>query len=209
MSDYFKLLEAELSRVAAPGTRRRRPARRVLAIAAAVALLAGVPAAAVTGGALSGKKHDAREVSRFLHQKPIAEGTASNGARWQLLASEGDKGFCFGILMPSRDPGELAPGGGVGCGDRRPGVLFVSSASGGPGKHYGPRHSLALGTAPDAAVAVEISVGKGKLTVPTFDDPKGIRGRFYVTGIPTRWLRPRKHVRALDANGRVIARAGG
>jgi hypothetical protein len=207
MSGYFAALEREL--VSAAGRRgpRRRRGRGTVLLAAALLAAAGGTAAAVTG--TFDRRDEVREIGRLFRSAPIAEGTTSNGARWQLLASDAGGRFCFGIAMPSADPQMLRPGGGATCGRREPGILTIEAASGGPGRRYGPRHSLALGTAPDAAVSVEITVGKGKLTVPTFDDPKGIEGRFYVTGIPLRWQRQRRHVRAFDASGNVIARAGG
>ena len=209
MSGYFAALERELTAAAARQAPPRRRGRRVVLMAVAALLLVGVPAAAVTG-VLRGHR-DRDDVSRLLHSAPIAEGTQSNGARWQLLASSSSGRFCLGLAMPTGDPQELAPGAGGGCGDHEPGQLTLYSASTGLSRYTKPhpRHSLAYGTAPDGAVRIEVSRGRGRLTTQAFDDGEGIEGRFYVIEIPLRWQRSRRHVRAFDARGRVIARAGG
>jgi hypothetical protein len=209
MSTYFAELERELTTAAGQASPRRRPGRRVVLLAAAALVAAGVPAAAVTGVFKRDRGRD--EVSRLFHVPPIGEGVTPRGARWQLLAYQDGKRFCFGIAHPSNDPRAGQPGGGGGCDDHPPGVLTVYASSSSPGRYSppGPRHSLASGTAPDAAVTVELSVGSGRISVRTFDDPKGIKGRFYVAEIPFRWQRQRRHARAFDARGRVIARAGG
>jgi hypothetical protein len=208
MSGYFVRLEAELVEAAArERPKRRGRGRRVALLAAAALVLAGVPAAAVRDrGRVAGQAEQ-----RLLRSDPIATGATANGARWELLASDGERGFCFGIAMPSGDPRELAPGAGVTCGEHEPGELTIHVSSSGAGLHTRgrPRHSLASGTAPDAAVGVTIAHGGRSLHARTFDDRRGIEGRFYVAGIPLSWQRGRRHVEAIDANGRVIARAGG
>lgn len=208
MSDYFVLLERELTRAAGRAGGRRHRGRRAGLLAAAVLIGAGVPAAAVTGVF---RDDPAREVNRVFHEPPVAEGTTPNGARWQLLAYERDGRFCFGIALPTGDPDELQPGGGAGCDEHPPGTLTVSAASSVPGRFSKgrPRHSLVYGTAPDAAVSVRLRADGGSVTVRTVDDRKGIAGRFYAVGVPLRWQRQRRHAEALDARGEVIARAGG
>lgn len=208
MTGYFAQLERELAAAAGRQPVRRR-ARRVVLLAAAALVLAGVPAAAVTG--VVGIDRDRDDADRLFDREPVAEGVTPKGARWQLLASHESGRFCVGIALPSGDPDQLSPGGGVTCDHREPGELTIYAAYSQPGilSRGRPRHSVVAGTAPDAAVTVEISAGGAKLTTRTFDDADGIEGRFYATGVPLRWQRMRRHVRAYDARGKVVARAGG
>jgi hypothetical protein len=212
MSGYFTMLERELAASAGRRRRRHRGGRAAL-LAAALLMLAGVPALAVTG-VLSGD--DARDpADKLLHEEPIARGATPEGARWELLASEDERGFCFGVLTPTEDPREIAPAAGVTCGQRRPGALTVQIIYRGGSRHTrpSPPQTLVLGTAPEAAATVEASVRGERLAVRTIDDDRGIKGRFYVIEVPPRlhrrWQVSRRQVRALDAGGRVIARAAG
>lgn len=210
MSDYFGQLEHELTRAAARGGRPRRRGRRAVLLAAAALVVAGVPAAAVTG-AFDEDTEDA--VGRLMHEPGIAEGTTARGTRWRLVAEQRGEQFCLGLATPSDRPGELQPAFGGGCPDQAPGTLTVFAASTSLSRlsPRGPRHSLAYGTAPDAAARVRIGhpSSGGTVTVRTFDDRGGIAGRFYVAEIPLRWQRARRRVEALDATGAVVARAGG
>lgn len=210
MSDYFLQLEDELRRAAGRGAGHRRRGRRAALLAAAALIVVGVPAAAMTG-AFEEDTEDA--VLRLMHQSGIAEGTTPRGTRWRLAAEERRGRFCIGLATPTRRPGELEPAFGGGCDDRAPGTLTVSAASTRVSRlsPRGPRHSLAYGTAPDAAARVRIGHPSSDrtVTVRTFDDSKGIEGRFYVAEIPLRWQRARRHAEALDRNGNAIARAGG
>jgi hypothetical protein len=209
MTDYFRQLGDELSAAAERTRPRRRRGRRVALLAAAALVVAGVPAAAVLD---SDEDRGPDEADRLLHTDPILTGTTPRGLRWELQASEDEKGrFCFGTTMPTDDPEELAPAAGVGCGDHEPGELTIHVNSTQPGRHSRDRrrHSLASGTAPDEAASVTITHADGRISVKTLDDPKGIEGRFYVAEIPLRWQRGRRHVVARDAQGKVVARAGG
>ena len=208
MTGYFERLERELAAAAERTPQTRRRGMRVALLAAAVLVVAGVPAAAVLNRDDDRGREDA---DRLLHTEPIATGTTPRGTRWELLASDDERGFCFGTTMPRDDPEELAPAAGVTCGEHEAGELTIHVSSTIPARDSRDRrrHSLASGTAPDEAVSVTITRGDGKISVRTLDDSKGIKGRFYVAEIPLRWQRGRRHVVALDAHGEVVARAGG
>ena len=201
MSGYFTELERELTRAAArvePRPRRSR-ARRIVLIAAAGLVLAGVPAVAVTG--VLEKKRD--RVPHLGARAAIAEGQERHGRRWQLRAAQTSAGFCFGLFVYSGEPDELAPGGGLSCGELKPGRLSVGAGYGG----RSPEYALVYGPAPDEAASVLVRAGGATIVARTIDDHAGLAGRFYVVDVPRRALPGRVTVTAHDRDGRTIGKS--
>jgi len=211
MTGYFTQLEQELVSAAArhdaartPGapersaTRRRIVSRRMALIAAGLLVVAGVPAAAVTGVFRPHREVDG--LVRLSEPRVILEGATPDRGHWQLLASRSDRGFCFGIRLPADLPGATRGVFSEACGGAEPGSLSVATSSGGSV----PRNGLAFGMTPDGAERVRIEARRISVTVKTLDDHAGLEGRFYVAELPIRTSLGRTTVRALDQDGNVI-----
>jgi hypothetical protein len=213
MTGYFAELEQELLAAAErqrnearspqpASTSRRFGARRlrVMTVALALVVVAGVPAAAVTGVFRPHREPDG--LVRLAERRVIAEGTTPDRGHWQLLASQSDVGFCFGIRMPTGIPGDDGTTVSEGCGVAQPGSLKVATASGGSLRQNG----LAFGMAPDQAARARVE-GRGvTVTVETLDDNVGLDGRFYVAELPVRTSLGPTIVIALDNDGAVIGK---
>jgi hypothetical protein len=213
MTGYFAELERELLAAAerqraetrspeSATTSRAFRSRRIRVVAVALSLLvvAGVPAAAVTGVFRPHREPDG--LVRLTERRAIAEGTTPDGRHWELLASQSDAGFCFGIKLPV----SLSPDEGTsvreGCGGSSPGSLKVATTSGGSLRQNG----VAFGMAPEEAVAVRVEARGAAVTVDTVDDNAGLDGRFYVAELPIRTSLGPTSVVALDHNGAVIGK---
>lgn len=210
MNGYFGNLETELvaaarREVSAKPTRngviaqlRTRRIRRVGALTVGVALLAGVPAAALTGVFTPHTEPDG--LVRLSERSVIARGSTPDRGQWELLASRSDVGFCFGIRLPSGDIGDVSTTVSEGCGGAEPGQLSLASSSGGSLKV----RALVFGMTPDGAVAVRVRADDVDVTVKTIDDLGGLAGRVYVAELPTREALGSTRVEALDAGGAII-----
>lgn len=214
MTGYFAGLERELIAAAerlrnvpdaSTGSPRRRRGRRRMRLAAAtlgLVVIAGVPAAAVTG--VFRPHREADGLVRLTKRVTIAEGTTLDGRHWELLASQSDLGFCFGIRLPVGVRGDDGTYVGEGCGGAAPGSLTVATASGGSLRQNG----LAYGMAPDGATRVRVRARGLGVAVKTVDDDISLDGRFYVAELPTHKSFGPTTVVALDGDGVVLGEAG-
>lgn len=215
MNGYFAALEQELIAAAerlrtAPdlsgetARRRRRGGRRMRLAAATLGLvvIAGVPAAAVTG--VFRPHREADGLVRLTKRVTIAGGTTPDGRHWELLSSQSDLGFCFGIRLPIGVPGDDGTYVGEGCGKPPPGSFTISTVSGGSLRQNG----LAYGMAPDGATRVRVKARGIEVTVETVDDRIGLDGRFYVAELPTHKSFGPTTVVALDDDGVVLGETG-
>jgi hypothetical protein len=197
MSGYFTELERELVRAErrAPRTRPRR--RGAALLAAALIVVAGVPAAAAIRDGFRPHR-DVDGVLRLTPRRVIAAGKTSDGRAWQLLGSQSSAGFCIAITLSGGEPNELAPGMGETCNRAKPGSLTLDGI-------YGSElHGLVSGMTPDAAYRVTVHAGAITRRVRTVDDRMGEKGRFYVIELPTRLIRRHMRAFALDRDGKVI-----
>jgi hypothetical protein len=215
MTGYFVDLERELVTAAerqralstsahATGLGRRLLNRRLRAAALALGLLvvAGVPAAAMTGVFRPHRESDG--LVRLSERVVVADGSTPDRGRWQILVSRSNAGFCLGIRLPTGVPGDHGTQVSEGCGGPGPGSLTVATVSGGDVR----RNGLAFGSAPDRAAQVRVEARGVAVTVETIDDELGLDGRFYLAELPVRTgLGPTKVI-ALDSDGAVIGRAG-
>ncbi len=208
MSDYFTELGDELFAAAErqqtavasePAKRGHRISHRAVALGVGVVLLAGVPAAAVTGVFRPHREVDG--LVRLTEQRVVASGTTRDGRGWELLSSRSGVGYCVGLRLTA------GAGGGSstseGCGGKEPGELSLATSSGGDR----PKHGLVFGTAPAGAVSVRARARDVSVNVRTVEDPKGQDGRFYFAEMPINRSLGRTTVVALDAAGKEIGRA--
>jgi len=213
MTDYFSALESELFEAAerqrddartasgAAGQSKRHLRPRVIGLALGLTLLAGVPAAAVTGVFRPHREPDG--LVRLTERRVVADGSLRDGRRWQLLASQSGYGFCFGIRLPNPGPpglGDLGASVSEGCGGKTPGELTVATSSGGTFA----KNAVAFGLAPDAATHVRVEAQGVTATVATVDDNIGLPGRLYVIDLPTRKALRSTTAIALDAQGKEV-----
>lgn len=208
MSDYFTELGKELfaaaeRQQAAPSSehtkRRRGIPRRAVAIGAGAVLLAGVPAAAVTGVFRPYREPDG--LVRLTQRQVVASGVTQDGRKWELLSSYSGVGFCVGLRVTQAGFGTSTS---EGCGGKEPETLSLATSSG--GNQPGTQNALAFGTAPAAAVRVRALARGRSVAVDTFKAPEGQTGRFYFAEFPfDRSLGPTTVI-ALDADDREIAR---
>lgn len=210
MSGYFSELERQLVAAArrdaatdaarqptARRTRRWKPGRTGL-LAAALLVLAGFPAAAVTGVFTPHREPDG--LVRLSERQVAAEGTASDGRHWQLLVSRSDVGLCLALRAPTVTGGPVSTG--EGCGGVEPGALSVATNSGGSIRQNAWVH----GMTPDAARAVRVQTDDDiTVTVKTVDDDLGLKGRFFFAELPVHTGLGPTTIQALDADGHVIA----
>lgn len=217
-TDYFDRLERELLGAAERERDRRAPSppdatvrrrgRRTAVAAIALTLLAGGTAAAVTG--VFRPHREADGLLRLSERRIVAEGTTSDGRRWQLTASKSGAGFCFGLRLPypvppGVDPGAYATSDSEGCGGKEPGTLTLATSSGGEGPLVST--ALAFGTAPDQATRVRVEARGISRTAATVEDDAGLDGRVYLVELPTRRALGPTTVVALDARGQEIGSA--
>lgn len=215
MTGYFAELERELCDAAerqlgqTPSRKRAAIARRIggrrlriVAMSLLLVAVAGVPAAAVTG--VFGPHAEPDGLVRLTERRVIAEGTTPDRGRWQLTASQSDRGFCFGITLPTQySPGGSGTTQSEGCGGTLPGTLSIATSSGGTR----PSNALAFGMTPDDAVRVRVQARGVTLTVKTVDDNAGLNGRFYVAELPIRRSIGPTTVTALDSQGTATDKA--
>lgn len=209
MSDYFTELGKELFAAAERERasfepervrRRGRISRRTAALAAGAVLVAGVPAAAVTGVFRPHSEPDG--LVRLTQRRVVSSGTTQDGRRWELLSSYSGVGFCIGLRLATEPGG--ASSTSEGCGGKDSGTLNLATSGGGSR----PQHGLVFGSAPPEAVRVRVRARAASVTVETVEDPEGQNGRFYFAELPiNRSLGPTTVI-ALDANGQEIAQAG-
>lgn len=217
MTDYFDHLEHELFAAAErkrdrldtspPETIKRPRGRRTAAAAIALTLLAGGTAAAVTGVFRPHRKADG--LVRLSERRTVAEGTTSDGRRWQLTASQSGAGFCFGLRLPNpvppgSDPGAYGTNDSEGCGGKQPGTLTLATSSG--GTEPAASNALAFGTAPERARRVRVEARGISKTTATIEDDAGLDGRVYFVELPTRKALGPTTIVALDARGQEIGR---
>ena len=165
--------------------------------AAFVLLAAGGATAAATGVFTPHEEPDG--LVRTAPKSVVAEGATSNGRQWQLTTSDSDRGFCFGLRLRGDEPTQ--DGDSEGCGGVGPGVLTVSTSSGGTLK----QNALVFGTAPNAARRIVVRTDAGaERTVPAVDDTIGVDGRFYLAELPVHRLGSLTVV-SLNAAGDPIA----
>lgn len=212
MSGYFDELGAQLVAAAQrrspagdPATSEpaRRPkwrSKRVMGLAAAIVVTAGVPAAAVTGVFKPYREVDG--LVRLSPQRVVADGTTTDGRYWELTTSRSDVGFCLGLRLPPPSATEsriLSEG----CGGKSPEALSVATISGGS---RSGNDALVFGTAPEQATQVRVEGRRvPAVEVKALEGAGGERGRFYLVELPTRKAPHPVTVTALDANGRAIA----
>ena len=217
MTDYFDHLEGELLGAAERERDRRAPSpsdatvrrrgRRTAVAAIALTLLAGGTAAAVTG--VFRPHREADGLLRLSERRTVAEGTTSDGRRWQLTASQSGAGFCFGLRLPNPVPPGVEPGAygtsdSEGCGGKQPGTLTLATSSGGTGP--AADNALAFGTAPERAARVRVEARGISRTAGTVEDDAGLDGRVYLVELATRKVLGPTTVVALDARGQEIGR---
>lgn len=210
MSRYFSQLERQLvaaarrdaanARAPAVTVRRRRRWRhgRTGLLAVALVVLAGVPAAAITG--VFTPYRETGGLVRLSEQQVAAEGTASDGRHWQLLVSRSDVGFCLGLRAPAFPRGPV--GTREACGGPEPGSLAVATSSGGSVRQNAWVHRMT----PEAARSVRVRTEGGiTVTVKTIDDKLGLQARFFFAELPVQTPLGPTTIQALDADGCVIA----
>lgn len=203
MTGYFTNLERELVAAAdrqpdgsqvqsTAASRRRLRGRpgRIAAVAVVLVAVAGGPAVAISG--VLGSEPDG--LTRLSERRVIAQGATPTRGPWELLASQSDVGFCFGI--------KIGTSVSEGCGGGSPGSLTVATLSGGSI----PVEGLAFGMAPDAADRVVVEARGVAVTVQTIDDSAGLDGRFYVAELPVRRSLGSTRVVALDRDHVPVGR---
>lgn len=170
------------------GLRPWRPALLALALVTGL----GVPAVAVTGVFDSYTEPDG--LVRLSEPRVVLDGTTRTYGRWELVASDSDRGPCLGMRVAT------SPNTGESCGRRSLGTLSVTVVH-----DPGVETALVYGSAPDAARQIELTAGhSGARKVPALDDRAGLEGRFYVAEVPASAARSGVTVTASDDGERTV-----